>query len=159
LIRLFGQKQSNTMKATFILILFIFPVSCALAQVPSYFNSDGVAIKGHDPVAYFSENAAVVGLKQFSYSWQGVDWYFKTQANLNAFKASPENYAPQFGGYCAYGASEDHKSPTEPEAFTIVNNKLYLNYNLKVRELWRKDTKGRIEKAEKNWVTLKDKAE
>jgi YHS domain-containing protein len=146
-------------KTVFTLILFIFSVSCSLAQTTSYFNSEGAAIKGYDPVAYFSENAAIEGLKQFHYSWQGAEWYFKSQANLDAFKASPEKYAPQFGGYCAYGASENHKSPTEPGAFTIVNDKLYLNYNLKVKELWLKDTKGRIEKAEKNWVTLKDKNE
>ena len=147
------------MKSVFTFTLFILSVSCSLAQTTSYCNSDGIAIKGHDPVAYFSENAAVEGLKQFSYSWQGVDWWFKNEANLAAFKANPEKYAPQFGGYCAYGASENHKSPTDPAAFTIVNDKLYLNYNMKVKELWSKDSKGRIEKAEKNWVTLKDKTE
>jgi YHS domain-containing protein len=145
------------MKRLFIIVLSILVAGLSWAQVPAYFNSDGVAIKGHDPVAYFSENSAVAGSKQFSYNWQGIEWHFKNQSNLDAFKANPEKYAPQFGGYCAYGASENHKSPTEPAAFTIVNDKLYLNYNLKVKELWSKDIKGHIEKAEVNWVTLKDK--
>ena len=147
------------MKPLFSLILFTFSVSCSVAQTTQYFNSGGVAIKGYDPVAYFSENAAVEGSKQFSYSWQNVEWHFKNQVNLDSFKANPEKFVPQFGGYCAYGASENHKSPTEPVAFTIIDQKLYLNYNLKVKELWLKDTKGRIEKAERNWVTLKDKTE
>lgn len=147
------------MKRLFTIALLVLAVSISWAQTPAYFNSDGVAIKGHDPVAYFSDKAATPGSKQFAYTWQGTEWRFKNQANLDTFKANPEKYAPQFGGYCAYGASENHKSPTDPAAFTIVNDKLYLNYNLKVKELWSKDIKGRIETAEKNWVTLKDKTE
>lgn len=147
------------MKSIFSLALFAVSVSVSLGQVPQYFNDEGVAIKGHDPVAFFSENAAVAGSKQFAFSWQGAEWHFKNQANLDAFKANPEKYAPQFGGYCAYGASENHKSPTVPAAFTILNGKLYLNYSLKVKEVWLKDTEGRIAKAEKNWITLKDKPE
>ena len=72
-------------------------------------------------------------------------------------KANPEKFAPQFGGYCAYGLSENHKSPTEPEAFTIVDDKLYLNYNLKVKELWKKDIPGRIKKANDFWPALMSK--
>lgn len=142
-----------------LLILFAVCFGYSGAQTVTYYNPDGVAINGYDPVAYFVDHAAVKGVKQFSYSWQGTEWHFKNQANLDAFKADPEKYSPQFGGYCAYGASEDHKSPTEPAAFTIVNGKLYLNYNLKVKELWMKDTNGNIRKAEANWVTLKDKKE
>jgi YHS domain-containing protein len=145
------------MKRVFTIILFALSVCYSDAQTIHYYNPDGVAIKGYDPVAYFVDNAAVEGTKQFMYSWQGTEWHFKNQANLDAFKANPEKYAPQFGGFCAYGASQDHKSPTEPAAFTIVNDKLYLNYNLKVKALWIKDTKGNIEKAEGNWVTLKDR--
>jgi len=142
------------------LLLFILFVTSATAFAQTtYFATDGVAIHGYDPVAYFKDNKPVEGSKQFTYSWMGTDWRFKDQSNLDAFKANPEKYAPQFGGYCAYGVSEDHKSPTESDAFTIVNDKLYLNYNMKVRTLWQKDMPGRIKTAEANWVKLKDKKE
>jgi YHS domain-containing protein len=142
------------MKHLLTIILFAFSLTWSTAQTTQYFNSDGVAIRGYDPVAYFTENKPVEGSKQFSYSWQGSQWHFNSQENLNLFKANPDKYAPQFGGYCAYGVSEDHKSPTEANAFTIVNDKLYLNYNLEVKQLWMKDVKARIEKAEVNWKAM-----
>lgn len=129
------------------------------AQQTTFFHTDGVAIRGYDPVAYFLANKPVAGDKAFSFRWQEVDWYFSSQANLDKFKEAPDKYAPQFGGYCAYGVSDNHKSPTQPEAFTIVDGKLYLNYNPKVKELWLKDTEGHIRRAETNWAELKDKKE
>jgi hypothetical protein len=135
-------------------LLFVVVLVQAQAQT-TYFNKKGVAIRGYDPVAYFSENKPVEGSQDFSYKWQGTEWRFKDKSNMELFKSNPEKYAPQFGGYCAYGVSENHKSPTEPEAFTIVGDKLYLNYNVEVRELWRKDKDGHIKKGETNWVQLK----
>jgi YHS domain-containing protein len=143
----------------FYLLLFILVSGYACAQSNQIFSTEGVAIRGYDPVAYFTDNKPVEGSKDFSWSWQGTTWQFKDKANLEAFKSNPEKYAPQFGGYCAYGVSENHKSPTQPDAFTIVDNKLYLNYNVKVKELWVKDIPGRVAKAETNWTDLKDKKE
>lgn len=143
------------MKKILTLALFFF-TTLSYAQ-DHYFNKDGIAINGYDPVAFFSEDAAVRGSDKYIHEWNGVTWHFKSAENRDSFKLNPEKYAPQFGGYCAYGVSEDHKSPTEPEAFTIVNDKLYLNYNMNVRKMWRKDTGSRIATGEKNWATLKDK--
>lgn len=143
------------MKKLFILILFIAANHYAHAQ-SSYYANDGVAIKGYDPVAYFSDGVAAAGSKQVSYVWAGTEWHFTNEKNRDTFKSNPEKYAPQFGGYCAYGASRNYKAPTDPLAFTIVDEKLYLNYNPKVKEIWMKDTKAYIEKAEMNWITLKD---
>ena len=70
---------------------------------------------------------------------------------------NPEKYAPQYGGYCAYGMSEGHKAPTDPNAWTIVDEKLYLNYSLEVKENWKKDQQQRIVKANKNWPQIKNK--
>jgi len=145
------------MKKLFTLALVVFATT-VFAQT-QYFTKDGAAISGYDPVAYFTDNAAVKGTAAFSYDWNGTTWQFKNQVNLDAFKSNPQKYAPQFGGYCAYGVSEDHKSPTEPTAFTVVGDKLYLNYNMKVLELWRKDMDDRIVKGDKNWVKLKDRKE
>jgi YHS domain-containing protein len=146
------------MKQLFTFILFLLSVGFSEAQTV-YFNTSGSAIRGYDPVAYFSDHKPVKGSKEFTLSWAGANWQFKSKENLEVFKANPEKYAPQYGGFCAYGVSEDHKSPTDPDAFTIVGDKLYLNYSVKVKELWSKDIKGHIEKAETNWPSLKDKVE
>ena len=121
------------------------------------FTLKGVAIRGYDPVAYFTDSKAVKGSKKFSYTWLGTEWRFRDKGNLEQFKSDPEKYAPQFGGYCAYGVSENHKSPTDPDAFTVVNEKLYLNYSIMVKELWTGDREKHIVNAEKNWVELKNK--
>lgn len=120
------------------------------------FTKDDFAIRGYDAVAYFKEQKAVEGKNEFKYEWSGATWKFSSLENLNTFKSSPEKFAPQFGGYCAYGISDGdgHKSPTSPEAFTIVDGKLYLNYNLKVRELWKKNQDERINVGVKNWKNL-----
>lgn len=145
------------MKRSFSIIASFFITQLVIGQTPtSYFNKDGVAIKGFDVVAYFSDGKAVEGSTEFVFSWAGTNWHFKNQANLEAFKLNPLQFAPQFGGFCAYGVSENHKSPTDPMAFTIVDNKLYLNYNTKVKEIWSKDIKGNIAKAETHWIVLKD---
>lgn len=137
-------------------LLFMLLTATAFAQKTDVFAPDKQAIRGYDPVAYFAENKPVKGKPDFTYQWQEVTWSFASQANLDAFKADPAKYAPQYGGYCAYGLSEGHKSPTDPDAFTIVDDKLYLNYNPNVKTLWTKDRDGRIKKADVNWPALKD---
>lgn len=115
---------------------------------------DGIAIKGYDAVAYFNQGKAVKGDTSFSYQWQHGKWLFANQKNLQDFSLNPEKYAPQFGGFCAYGASRGYKADTDPQAFTVVGEKLYLNYNLKVKEEWLKDTARRIQLANAYWNTL-----
>ena len=127
------------------------------AQLSPVFVNDGKAIRGYDPVAYFTEGKPVLGKEELRFTWNNVDWYFSSQQNLDSFKINSVKYAPQYGGYCAYGLSDGHKAPTQPDAWTIVNGKLYFNYNTKVREIWKKDLPGRIEKADKNWPEIKDK--
>lgn len=129
----------------------------AFAQKSPVFIKDNKAIRGYDPVAYFTENKAVEGKPEFVFNWADANWYFSSQQNLEAFKANPEKYAPQYGGYCAYGMYQGHKAPTAPDAWTIVDGKLYFNYNTKVRELWRDKKEEKIITADKNWPTLKDK--
>ena len=141
----------------FLLCLVILTAINLSAQRSQVFVKGGNAIQGYDPVAYFIESKPVKGTEQFSYQWNDATWIFANQQNLDSFKLSPEKYAPQYGGYCAYGVSEDHKSPTDPEAWTVVDGKLYLNYNPTVKEYWNKDRAGRIEDANRNWTLLKDK--
>lgn len=127
------------------------------AQKSEIFVQDSVAVKGYDVVAYFTQSAPVKGNPAFVQVWKGSKWYFANRENQETFKASPEKYAPQYGGYCAYGTARGYKAPTEPDAWTISNGKLYLNYNTKVMETWRKDQANYIDKSDKNWPTVKNK--
>jgi YHS domain-containing protein len=121
------------------------------ALAGDFFETDGVALHGYDPVAYFVAAEPQQGQAQYSYEYQGSKFYFANEANRNAFMKTPEKYAPQFGGYCAYGTSQGYKVSTQPDAFAIVKDKLYLNYNKKVQGIWQQDVPGNIERAEKNW--------
>jgi YHS domain-containing protein len=149
-------EQNNLKMKKLLPILFvIFALSQAFAQSSEIFITDDGAIRGYDPVAYFTEGKPLMGSKEFSTLWNGAQWRFISEQNLETFKSDPEKYAPQYGGYCAYGTSEGHKSPTQPDAFTIVNDKLYLNYNKDVKVLWNKNQTERIQKADKNWSSVK----
>ena len=128
-----------------------------VAQQSSKFTKSDKAIRGYDPVAYFKESKPVLGSEKLVLKWNNSNWYFSSQRNLDLFKANPEKYAPQYGGYCAYGLSNGYKAPTDADAWTIENGKLYLNYNKEVREMWIREKKERIEKADKNWPGIKDK--
>jgi YHS domain-containing protein len=149
------------MKSLFLILtcVALFSFSGAIAQKSAVFAPDGKAIRGYDPVAYFTENKSVKGNPTLSYHYQGADWYFASDKNRKAFQADPVKYAPQYGGYCAFGTSRGYKAPTEADAWTIVNGKLYLNYNTDVRTEWNKDQANYIKKADVNWPNIKDKDE
>lgn len=145
-------------KNTVIAIIILLHLTTILAaQKSSIYTTTEGALKGFDVVAFYSDSAAIKGDKNYNYTWQNATWYFKNEENLAAFKANPEKYAPQFGGYCAYGVSGNHKAPTEAETFTIIDGKLYFNYNKKVKSYWLKDTTALILKANNLWPNLKDK--
>ena len=128
-----------------------------MAQKSEVFNKSAIAVNGYDVVAYFTEHKPVKGAKEFTYYWKEANWQFSNRQNLDSFKASPEKYTPQFGGYCAYGISEGHKAPTDPEAWAIVDGRLYLNYNKDVQVMWKKEQSSRIQKSNQNWAELKNK--
>lgn len=120
-------------------------------------NSDGIALQGFDAVAYFAVDNAVQGNRNYEYVWNGAKWLFSSEENMNKFKANPEAYAPQFGGYCSYAVSEGYTAEGDPEAWKVVDGKLYLNYSPKVKEKWEQNQSERIEKGERNWVAFKKK--
>jgi len=129
----------------------------AQAQKSEIFITYGKAIKGYDPVAFFKESKPVKGSDNISFKYKDASWHFSSLENLESFKKSPEKYAPQYGGYCAYGAADGHKAPTQTETWTVVNGKLYFNYNTKVKQNWDKQQASFIEKANKQWPLIKDK--
>ncbi len=143
-------------KRIYLTLIFSIAFFAIMAQKPEVFSTEAGAIQGYDPVAFFKESKPVLGLKEFSYSWNAATWYFSSKEDMDAFIADPVRYAPQFGGWCAYGTASGHKSPTQPETWTIVNDKLYFNYNPSVQKLWNKNQKGLIEQANKNWPAVKN---
>jgi YHS domain-containing protein len=126
------------------------------ARAESAVNVDrkGVAIKGYDPVAYFTMTRPVKGKVDFEASWMGATWRFASARNRDTFLKDPEKYAPRYGGYCAYGVANNYLVKIDPKAWTVYEGRLYLNYSLKVREQWKEDIPGYIRKADANWPGL-----
>lgn len=141
------------MKNLFTALSLVFVLYTYCQEQPIYSTKAG-AIKGYDPVAYFIEGKPIKGLSGQSLEWNGATWFFSSEENKNLFKTEPEKYAPQYGGYCAYGVSKGGLYKIEPEAWTIVDGKLYLNYSLKIQKDWEVDIPGFIEKADENWPGL-----
>jgi len=123
------------------------------------YKSNGIAIRGFDTVAYFTENKAVKGKRSLSTEWNGATWYFSKQEHLDLFTASPESYAPQYGGYCAYGVAVDNLVKIEGDLWDIVDGKLYLNYNKKWQKKWRSDIPGYIKSADAKFAGLLAKSQ
>lgn len=141
-------------KLTLFLTLWLGSLTSAFALEPVYSDFFGNAIKGYDPVAYFTENAAVKGDRDYTYHWNGADWRFSSKQNLDLFVANPTQYAPQYGGYCAWAVSKGYTAKIDPEAWNIVEGKLYLNYSQSVKQTWQQDISGNIAKGDASWPTL-----
>lgn len=126
---------------------------------PIFVDDRGIAIGGYDVVAYHTDSKAVHGSDSFQFTWQGAQWMFTSAAHRNLFAKEPERYAPQYGGYCAYGMSRGYKAIIDPTAFTIIDGKLYLNYSTRVQDTWRKDTRGYVGKADAHWPQVQSSTE
>jgi YHS domain-containing protein len=121
-------------------------------------DASAVAIRGHDPVAYFKDAKPIVGSSQFKAAHAGVTYQFATAANRDAFVNDPVKYLPQYGGFCAYAAALGYKADADPVAFRVIDGKLYLNYNAAVNKNWSLDAASYIDKANLKWSSIKDKA-
>jgi YHS domain-containing protein len=139
------------------LLLLLLCAATAFAKSPVNKGFTGVAIRGYDPVAYFQDGKPVKGSSDFTFAWNGATWHFASAAHRDAFAKSPAAFAPQYGGYCAYGVSRGYAVPVDPEAWRVVNGKLYLNYSLDVRKEWLKDVPGHVKKADANWPKVLEK--
>ena len=116
-----------------------------------FYEKEGAAIKGYDPVAYFTQGKAVPGSPEHTVQYKGSTFRFASKENRDAFVAEPEKYAPQYGGFCAYGTAGGYKAKIDPAAFTVVDGKLYLNYDERVQKMWRADVPGFVAKADEKW--------
>jgi YHS domain-containing protein len=112
------------------------------------------AINGYDTVAYFTVGKPVKGLDALATEWMGAKWKFSTQAHLDLFKGNPEKYAPQYGGYCAFGVADGNLVKVEPDQFTVRDGKLYLNFDADIQAKWLKDPAGFIKAADAKFPAL-----
>lgn len=146
--------------ARFLLLLAAAAVAAFSAMTAAdasqtVYTSRGGAIKGYDPVAYFTEGKPVRGEKAHSVEWMGATWRFASADNKARFEADPAAFAPQYGGYCAWAVSEGYTASIDPDAWHIENGKLYLNYSKSVQRNWSKDIPGNISKGDTNWPGIK----
>jgi len=122
--------------------------------------SGNAALRGYDAVAYFTDNQAVEGHSEFQHQWQGATWQFASAANRDRFVSNPEQYAPQYGGYCAWAVGHGYTANGDPKAWTIIDGRLYLNYNEGVKKKWEANQSEYIQKGNENWPQfLKHKPE
>lgn len=137
------------------LIILFAACSSSVKKGTEIFEKEGAAIGGYDPVAFFAEGKPVKGLASYNLKWKDANWQFASKANLDSFSKAPEKYAPQYGGYCAYGTADGHKAPTEIDTWTVLDGKLYFNYNQNVKGMWDKDRPNLIQQADGNWEKIK----
>jgi YHS domain-containing protein len=142
------------------LALVIIALASLAATMPTgeYFEKGGAAIRGYDPVAYFTDRQPLKGSSSFTAEYKGSTFHFSSASHRDAFVANPEKFAPQYGGFCAYGMAKGYKATTDPAAYTIVGGKLYLNCSLSVRDLWQEDISGNIKKADNNWPAVRQQS-
>jgi YHS domain-containing protein len=149
-----------TFKKTLLAIVLAFaplvvagPVLADKAPIWSSIGSN-VAIRGYDPVAYFTLGRPTQGEATFKATYQGAEFRFATAANRAAFIANPARYAPQYGGYCAWAVSQGYTAGIDPTAWAIVDGKLYLNYNRTIQTRWQGDRANLIQAGNRNWPTV-----
>ena len=143
----------------YLLAVMFFALTTLPAQAASDISgaSNGFAIEGYDTVAYFTEGLATKGDSRFTADWHGAKWRFASSEHRDLFMAHPEQYAPQYGGYCAYATAHNGVADGAAERWKIVDNKLYLNTNLFAQKLWQNDIPGNILSANQNWPEVQHK--
>ncbi|TVR33818.1 MAG: YHS domain-containing protein [Spirochaetaceae bacterium] len=123
------------------------------------YTEDGVAIKGYDPVAYFTLGEPTQGSAQYSVEWDGAEWWFAGTEHRDMFADDPERYAPRYGGYCAYAAAQGSVSDIDPDQWAIEDGRLYLNRNARFHRRFHADLAANIAAADQNWPALRAKLE
>ncbi len=132
-------------------VLMTGPALAAEAQ----FQVGGVALGGYDPVSYFRKQTAERGQPEYRHRYNDSTWHFTSELHRDLFAANPQQYAPQYGGFCAYAVSQGQLVPVDPYAWTIHAGKLYLNYSKPVRTVWRSDLEHHLELAADYWERLR----
>lgn len=125
----------------------------AVEPIYTGWHSD-TAVDGHDVVAYFDQGRPIEGSREFTTTWKEAEWRFASAEHLQAFEENPEKYAPQYGGYCAWAVAHGDTASVEPDLWSIVDGKLYLNYSADIQAKWEADKRALIEQADRNWPDI-----
>ena len=137
--------------AACLLSLLLAGVASADPPIPAVNTENGWAIKGYDPVAYFTTGKPTPGITQFAAAYKGATYRFASAENRARFIATPEKFVPQYGGYCAYAIALNKIADIDPDEWAIVDDKLYLNHGFLAQTLWSFDKSGNITKGDRNW--------
>ena len=147
-------------RRTALTLLTLAPLALSISRPafaqsePKIYAEGGIAIDGSDAVAYFIEGKPVPGISDHTFDWSGATWHFASAENRDLFAANPDTYAPQYGGYCAWAVARGYLAPTIPEAWKIVDGKLYLNATKRIQRRWERDIPGFIAQANANWPAI-----
>ncbi len=148
-------KMMRTILSSLFAVFLFMGANSALAGDVTH-STPGIS--GYDPVAYFTDGKPVKGSGYHVAEYMGVTYVFASKEHKNTFEDDPAKYVPAYGGYCAYGVAVGKKFVSDPEAWKIVQGKLYLNLDRDIQNKWSKDIPGYLKKSEANWKEIKDKA-
>ena len=146
---------STLIKTTLVTSAFLASSLSFAANIEVNANTNDLAIKGYDTVSYFTKGSPTKGSDKFTAAYNGAIYQFSSADNRDMFKADPNKFAPQYGGFCAMGVALNQKFDTDPTAWHIRGDKLYLNLNKDVQKKWATDIPGYIETAQGNWASIK----
>ncbi|MGR3485631.1 MAG: YHS domain-containing (seleno)protein [Paracoccaceae bacterium] len=121
------------------------------AAAPTTYTEGGLAVQGHDPIAYFDQERPAAGRPEHALMWMGAEWRFETAETRARFEADPERFAPAYGGHCAWAMAQGYAAPGIAPAWSVVDGRLYLNASLGIRRRWMRDPAGFIAQADANW--------
>ena len=147
------------MKKLLIAAVLLALTSTVMAADKTLVNVDagGLALQGHDPVAFFTDAKPVKGLPSYTTTFNGARYWFASEAHKQMFEKEPAKYEPQFGGFCAYGASVGKAKPIKIEAWEIVNGRLLMQYDIDTRDAFDKDPQSRLKLADEKWPAVVEK--
>jgi len=141
------------------IVVAVLALASGAAAAKELVNVDdnGLALEGYDPVAFHTEGKAVKGKSEITFRHRGATYRFASPENRAKFESEPDRYAPAFGGFCAYGASNGYAAPVEIETWQLFDGRLLLNYDLQIKAKFDADRKGYLEKADRNWPSIVEK--
>lgn len=137
-------------------MVIAIPLTQLAVAADAQFQIGGVALGGFDPVSYFRMQRAERGNPDYRHRYNDTTWYFTSELHRDLFAEDPQQYTPQYGGFCAYALSQGKLVPVDPHAWTVHAGKLYLNYSTRVRDAWRADIEGHLERAAAHWDQLRN---
>jgi YHS domain-containing protein len=147
---------SQAIKSAFAVSTLALSSLTFAADIDMSADANDVAISGYDTVSYFIDSKPLHGSSQYTATYKNAIYQFSSAENRDTFRANPEYYAPQYGGFCALGVALEKKLTVDPTAWKIVENKLYLNLNKAVQKKWLSDVPGNLETSEHNWPEIKN---